>query len=127
MPIEIASLPCQLHQQHVPVHNTIEFHHLIPVAWQLFWQPAKPWPAEGKDTEGRGLLWDDRGAALCPTGHRNVHFYIVKLMRDLAAGTPDAGVPKTPTTAMARLAIERFTVVGGNPLELTAAGEWGQV
>ena len=114
--------PCELHKLHVPHTLTMEFHHLIPVAWQLFWQPTEE-PHPGDDPNGRGHLWDDRGAWLCPTGHRNVHHLIVAAMHDNAHALHGHGHEQD----MARLALERFADVGGDLEALVHAGKWGQI
>jgi hypothetical protein len=58
-------MACSLHRIHRPRNLTTEFHHIIPQAWQLTLDPK---------------LFDRRTIELCPTSHRNVHFWIVKLM-----------------------------------------------
>jgi hypothetical protein len=128
--------PCFLHKTHRPGNLTVEFHHVIPVAWQLRTPVAAP-PFPGPDTENRGMLWDDRGTWCCPTGHRNVHTWIVRMMRFLAAagdvedpeyaykGVKPSGKPPVELT-VALEALQRFAPYG-DLLALTAAGEWGQV
>jgi hypothetical protein len=64
---------CTLHRIHRPAALTVERHHIIPQAWQLHDSPA---------------LWDPRTVALCPTSHRNVHFWLVQLMH-AGAGSDD--------------------------------------
>lgn len=56
---------CTLHRYHRPRALTVERHHIIPQAWQLHTGVA---------------LWDKRTVTLCPTSHRNVHYWIVQLM-----------------------------------------------
>lgn len=109
---------------------------MIPVAWQLCTSVAAP-PFPGPDTNGRGMLWDTRGVSLCPTGHRNVHYWIVRLMRAAAAAdSSDPAVaikavkPSRPPLefAVACDALTRYAAESGaSLLALTAAGEWGQV
>lgn len=130
--IEAAASPasCELHKRHAPENRTLEVHHVVPVAWQLFWQPPQPWPFPGNDTEGRGKLWDDRTIVVCPTGHRNVHFYIVQFMHavvDESAQRAFETVKATPslTTGWATQALRRFKEVGGE-LPALAAHEWGE-
>jgi hypothetical protein len=139
--VSIVEHPCELHSRHTtPSPLTVEFHHIVPVAWQLFVPyPATPF-SPGNDPDGRGLLWDTRGMWLCPTSHRNVHSWITTLMRELAAQDSD-----NPITAMkaikhrrsqtaefnvACLALTRFEgelpPESASLLALTAAGEWGQ-
>lgn len=132
---------CAAHGRHSPHNLTVEFHHVVPVAWQLHTAvPPALQPSPGPDTSGRGQLWDDRGVWLCPTGHRNVHAWIVKLMRAAAAAQtndPQAAYiavwPKGKAPVELPIALDaltRFEPLGaplGGLLALTLAGEWGQV
>ena len=131
-------MTCSLIGRHSPAPLTTEAHHVIPVAWQLFWQPATA-PFPGKDPDGRGMLWDSRTVDLCPTHHRNVHALIVVMMRQVAAASEDA-VPVAPFPGLtgrtvrshgreleiARTGLQRVLDVGGSLLALTGAGEWGE-
>jgi hypothetical protein len=124
------AVPCILHTAHRPANLTIELHHVIPVAWQLFWQPVTP-PFPGPDTEGRGMLWDNRVVACCPTGHRNAHYYIVKIMHavtsdDVTAAIEAARLRPSLTTGWAGQALRRFKEVGGSVKALHDAHMWGQ-
>jgi hypothetical protein len=121
---------CELHRLHTPKPLTVELHHVIPVAWQLHWQPAvAPYP--GKDPDGRGLLWDARTVSCCPTGHRNVHAWIVKLMHAMAGEdiqtAIDAMTPpgRGSQFTTATLALYRYQQYGGRLQDLIAAREWG--
>ena len=80
---EVAKLPCQMHKVHSPKNLTVEWRHILPVSWQLstILTGAPPFP--GRDPEGRGMLWDERGVWLCPTGHRNVHLLFVQMMSEI--------------------------------------------
>jgi hypothetical protein len=125
--------PCVLHKDHSPRNETIERHHIIPVAWQLRTQVDNP-PFPGKDPDGRGELWDNRSVYFCPTSHRNVHFWIVQLMHAAAAANSN-----DPAEAIAAVkhgllpreflvacdALTRFAAYG-SLLNLTAAHEWGE-
>lgn len=111
-------VPCALTKSHTPKNLTIEWHHIVPVAWQLFWQPAVA-PFPGPDPDGRGMLWDTRGVWLCPTHHRNVHANIVALMHGLKALSATEKVTAAQAPA-------RFTAVGGVLSALVAAGEFGE-
>jgi hypothetical protein len=129
---------CELHKTHSPANMTLELHHVIPVAWQLAWQPAvAPYP--GKDPDGRGELWDARLVPACPTGHRNVHAWIVRMMHMIdalvkAGGVADAEkafklVHASARDKQANWALEgllRFHAAGGSLQQLVAAGEWGE-
>jgi hypothetical protein len=125
---------------HGPKNLTTELHHVIPVAWQLHTAVQVP-PDPGLDPDGRGMLWDARGVWICPTGHRNVHHWIVTLMRAIAAlaGAESATDPQTVFVSaltgrerrlaeplVALQALTRFQPYG-SLRALTAAGEWGQV
>jgi hypothetical protein len=74
--------PCEAHGSHRPTAQYTELHHVVPQAWQLTWAPVPP--------AASGHLWDPRTVALCPTGHRNVHFWLVRLMHALPASVLDA-------------------------------------
>lgn len=123
---------CELHKAHSPANLTVEVHHVIPVAWQLFWQPqVAPYP--GKDPDGRGELWDARTVSCCPTGHRNVHTWIVALMHALTGEDPaQARVAlKGASRAGVQLdwayqALVRFKAVEGSLQALIAAHEYGE-
>lgn len=128
---------CVLHGRHWPPYLSAEAHHLVPVAWQQMWQPPKPWPREGADPNGRGLLWDARTVKLCPTGHRNVHVWITRLMHactgedvqaTLKAVRSQFGVRATTTMEFqtAGFALLRWQEAGGSLQALVAAHEWGQ-
>lgn len=58
---------CGLHR-HIPRAEYCEMHHVVPQAWQHTVSPK---------------LLDPRVIALTPTCHRNVHVWIVRLMREL--------------------------------------------
>ncbi|MGH2878962.1 MAG: hypothetical protein ACRDK4_05060 [Solirubrobacteraceae bacterium] len=125
---------CQIHKKHSPANLTAELHHVIPVAWQLFWQPAVA-PSPGRDPDGRGMLWDARTVAICPTGHRNVHKWIVELMHACKSEDPmeaAATVKSLYRTARgsqfdwAVQALVRFKEAGGSLQALVNAGEWGE-
>lgn len=123
-------MSCLLHKVHLPSNLTVEQHHIIPVAWQL--QPFKPdvpmFP--GPDPDGRGMLWDNRTVELCPTGHRNVHYWLVKLMHGLS-GSEDPLVAYKAVKgrgvqfSTAYLALCRYKEAGGSLQALVAAHEWG--
>lgn len=138
MQFQTLAQPCAIHGTHTPVNLTIEWHHVIPVAWQLCTSAPSPPPSPGPDTDGRGMLWDDRGVWLCPTGHRNVHRWITTMMHaQAAANTSDPAAalkaisgttPATPEMLTAADALIRYTTeTGASLLYLTARNEWGQV
>lgn len=128
---------CQLHKAHSPSNQTVEWHHIVPVAWQLHTPNPTARPSWGPDTDGRGMLWDDRGVWICPTGHRNVHHWISAIMHELI-GPPvlalvsavTYGVPgkyrATQEAKEALLALTRAYACGVDFEALAAAGEWGQ-
>ncbi len=107
---------CELHRYHFPKPIGDETHHIIPQAWQLAWTP------EGLKA---GKLWDPRVAELCPTGHSNVHSWLVTYMKDLALRR-ETGRPRSREQKMAYLAITRFTEVGGDLELLWERGLWGR-
>ena len=110
--------PCALTKAHAPKNLTLEFHHIVPVAWQLFWQPTVA-PFPGRDPDGRGMLWDNRGVWVCPTHHRNIHADLVALMHEWSA-------PSRTELVTAETGMQRFVAVGGSLAALVAAGEWGE-
>jgi hypothetical protein len=100
-------MSCQLHKIHRPLSMTVEYHHIIPQAWQHF-------------ILGEPKLWDKRTIGLCPTSHRNVHYWIVRLMK--------GPIPLRPTREVhvAQLALERFTLAGYDLQVLRDHKLWGQ-
>jgi hypothetical protein len=93
---------CSLHRFHRPTPLTTERHHIIPQAWQIFAlndgnitaSKARQMAAvarEGGITEV--ALFDPRTVTLAPTCHRNVHYWIVKLMQTGQGEAPLDGVP----------------------------------
>lgn len=129
--------PCLAHKLHAPTNLTSEFHHVIPVGWQLHTPNPSARPSPGEDTEGRGMLWDDRGVVLCPTGHRNVHHWIPLIMRALIAN-PAGGIPgaiakavpskwkRTVEVEIAHQAFDRAASCSVDFAALAAVGQWGQ-
>lgn len=127
--------PCSGHRLHTPHPLTAEWHHIVPVAWQLSTPITVTPPAPGPDPDGRGNLWDTRGAWWCPSGHRNVHYWIEDMMHSLAdAGSEDPLVAwrlvpgtskRLPEAKQALIGLQRF-VEFGSLLALTKKGEWGQ-
>lgn len=131
---EALQLPCQLHRSHRPDPLYVEQHHVVPRAWQQFWQPAvAPFPG----TYAGQKLWDDRTVNICRTGHGNVHYWIVRLTRNWVPGDMGATIagakhsaPERPGPAdfaTALQALERYMHVGGSINDLVAASEWGQI
>ena len=97
---------CELHRTHRPRNLTVEEHHVIPRAWQLLWL------APGGDP--RQEIWHPETITLCPTGHRNVHFWLVKYMKE---GSGDA-IPSinrpTPEQMCAQDGMILFVQAGGS-------------
>lgn len=120
------SRPCEAHRVHHPRPLTNELHHVVPVAWQLDWTPTVE-PAPGADQAGRGRMWDNRTAVLCPTSHRNVHVWINRLVDATTTDNPldskrAVAVVHRGTRsrefAAAYLALLRWWEVGGSILFL---------
>lgn len=113
---------CMAHKHHEPANETVELHHVIPQAWQHIWAP----PGAALDSNG---LWDPRTAPLCPTGHRNVHFWIVRLMKT-GLGDPIAMEKvvrsRTFEFTIAKLGVSRYSAAGGDLVALQKRGEWGE-
>ncbi len=124
--------PCVVHVTHGPKNLTVEWHHLVPVAWQLAIPfPANP-PSPGPDTSGRGNLWDNRGIWICPTGHRNVHYWIVRMMRAINTSKQDNPAAalkslgsRTAEVKQAYVALTRMLPFG-SLYTLTTEGKWGE-
>jgi hypothetical protein len=116
-------MACELHRIHRPRALTVELHHVLPQAWQHYWTPGPKLPAPNR-------LFDPRTVALCPTSHRNVHYWIVKLMRAAVSEDPlDAkkslgGLSREQ--AIAYDALTRWREAGGSLAGLRAAGLFGE-
>lgn len=67
---------CAATHSHSPVPRYLEFHHIIPRAWQAFFQPA------GAEA---GKLWAPQTTPLCRTSHGNVHYWIEQYVRNFDA------------------------------------------
>lgn len=127
--------PCEVHVDHSPQATYQEIHHIIPRAWQAFWQPAlPPFPSRADGQQ----LWDGRTVNVCRTGHGNIHFWIVAMMK---AYTPEMTVLEVTTKvrvlnaehvghndyAWAIQALERYQQVGGDLAALIYAGQFGAI
>jgi hypothetical protein len=131
---------CELHKSHTPTNLSVETHHIIPRGLAAALAAAKAMPFPGPDTEGRGELWDCRTVQCCPTGHRNTHVWIVRLMHALKSAEVDEAVEQIRSRvtrahrsgalgqqyAYAEQALARFKEAGGSLAELVAAHQWGQ-
>lgn len=127
--------PCEVHIDHSPRTTFQEIHHIIPRAWQAFWQPEMP-PHPGR-ADGQ-QLWDSRTIAVCRTGHGNIHFWIVAMMK---VYKPELTVLEVATKvrvqyaahvghndyAWAIQALERYQRVGGDLAALIHAGQYGAI
>lgn len=136
------SVGCSLHRGHSPEPTYLEAHHIIPQAWQATWRPDDPGPDPAPSPDHPSLfLWDGRTAALCRTGHGNVHYWIVAMMkaaRDLRVyDVPRlmhevrsklvGHVPGTEDYALAASALIRFQEAGGDLATLIRAHQWGTI
>lgn len=86
---------CSIHRYHWPKALTDESHHVIPQAWQRFAEASRAGAplqtaAQLALDASSYALWDRETVELCPTGHRNVHAWIVRLMK----ATPVAPSPE---------------------------------
>lgn len=81
-------------------------------------------------------IWDARTINLAPTCHRNVHWWVVTLMKTVQTSKNDLlsawqsltkqyrRLPKEATVAYT--GIQRFQAIGGSIAALIDAGEWGE-
>jgi hypothetical protein len=86
---------CELHKSHSPEPLTSEQHHVTPQAWQHFKQTGDHESALNIELAcapgnlvSAGIvpaLYDKRTVRVAPTCHRNVHFWIVKIMKSFEA------------------------------------------
>jgi hypothetical protein len=93
---------CLLHETHTPHPRYMEQHHVVPRAWQAAWHPADVELGAHDEIDMVGgtqygtsgpatwpLVWDNRTATLCRTGHGNVHWWLVLYMRALPTAWDD--------------------------------------
>lgn len=139
---------CTFHRHHDPAPTYTELHHVIPQAWQVFWQPPAPWPNGGPSPDRKApgsnapfLLFDARTVALCRTGHGNVHHWLVQIMQAFARlGSVGEAMHEVKAAARARgqvvgtadfgfaaEAIDRWHGAGGDLRALTDHGLWGEI
>lgn len=122
-------MPCDIHRFHRPKALTTDHHHLVPQAWQHFWVPPVYDVVRPKN-----FLWYPQTALVPPTCHRNVHVWIVRLMK---AQAPAEDVPAiaratrklygwSGEAAMGLRALLTFTEAGGRLGDLRAAKLWGE-
>lgn len=146
-----AVVGCELHvlHAHAPVPLTFEQHHVIPQAWQLFAAGMRHvGPATtAASVPGAPPLFDPRTVGVGPTCHRNVHHYIVALMRALDAlprsVSRDVLTPEVTRLVRRRervkvgslhaaefdtalLALGRYAAAGYELSALMDAGLWGE-
>lgn len=108
---------CHLHKLHRPAALTTEEHHIVPQAWQHV-------------TSDR--LWAPTTVTLCPTSHRNVHFWMVRMMKWLKNNNstdPDAAFrslgTRTPEAKVALDGIKQYAATGRPLASLLAFGLFG--
>jgi hypothetical protein len=128
-------MSCEIHKYHFPKPLSTEAHHVTPQAWQRVWCPET-------SLTYAGWLWDEHTVDLCPTGHRNVHRHLVKLMKTFEAawdtrGTLDErgvleatrlyvfGKRLSREEAIALLAPSRWLNAGGSLNVLTDKNQYG--
>jgi hypothetical protein len=96
---------CVLHKDDIRLYSYYrEGHHVIPQAWQAVWWPEfnngdavmhKDLLAPDGQAVAYGhytaikAVWDPRLAPCCPTGHRNVHYLLVAMMKKWQASFQD--------------------------------------
>lgn len=150
--------PCSLHRAHAPKPNYCEEHHVIPRAWQASWRPGDSPELLRPEVDSLALLsgetkpWDPRTVAICRTGHGNVHFWLVRFMREWYEIDKTTGVGANPVaqltaavvrvrrraheqgfpfgrkeTETARLGMERWLNAGGSLRALCNRGLFGEI
>lgn len=88
---KIGLAPCNLHAHHEPEPLTSEDHHVEPQAWQHFKMTGHGVEARAMEERAAGAgmlytkLYNPHTVRLAPTCHRNVHFWIVKIMKAFEA------------------------------------------
>ena len=124
---------CVVHGRHQPAClTTPDWHHLAPRDWQ------REWTAPGATvttTAQYGAVWIPDGIHVCQNGHHNIHYWIVKLMRQVAVLRSDdavavrkaAGVPRTNEARIAWQALSLWRSNGGSLIALTDGQHWGQM
>lgn len=110
--------PCLLHKFHRPLALTSEEHHIEPQAWQKF---------------AVGRIDKPETVTLCPTSHRNVHHFIVLMMKWIRATEIDSEKAawdsmsiNTKESRIARQALVRYESRGKSLLALARTGNLGQ-
>lgn len=116
--------PCEAHRYHSPLARYREEHHVVPQAWSRFWRP------EGVVVPRDGV-WDRRITALCRTGHGNVHWLLVRIMRAGATEDPAEARRAFPGSGadyeIAYLALTRWREAGGSLVALREARLFGGI
>lgn len=128
-------MACTLGTGHRPPAPHSDMHHVVPKAWQAFWQPA---PITGPGGVSMVLAkpgdpWDPRTVEVCPNHHRLAHEAIMAMMHaghgeDPAAARAAAFGMRRLTSAEAcgLLALTRWHDAGGSLEALRANGLWGE-
>lgn len=114
-------MACEARRFHVPKALSTDDHHVIPQAWQRL--------------EDKHKLFAPQTVELCPTCHRNVHYWIVRLMKALALKySNDPLVAKKHIAGNKRLnreqkiaydALTKYQASGRSLLALCEKGQWG--
>jgi hypothetical protein len=121
-------MTCSLRRLHVPAAPATDSHHVIPQAWQHFYQPRPDLAV------ANGALWDKRTVEVCPNCHRRVHEAIVAMMNnghDYSEDPLDAKKAAfgnrrlTREQAVAYDALTRFREAGGSLVALRSHRLYG--
>src|SRR4051812_38317084 len=73
---------CAAEHTHHPEPRYLELHHIVPRAWQRFWQPNPSHYVEGVIHEPNSQgLWCTITISLCRTAHGNIHYWIERMVR----------------------------------------------
>jgi hypothetical protein len=133
---------CAAEHTHHPEPRYLELHHIVPRAWQRFWQPNPSHYVEGVIHEPNSQgLWCTITISLCRTAHGNIHYWIERMVRAYGALGPgpdhsDRAMHQArqgqlhigkEETAYAEQALILFSDAGGRVQELFEQGLYGGI
>ncbi len=126
---------CTARRFHRPTPLSVDEHHVVPQAWQRFWQPGDTRSMNQRVDSALGIghdlpaLWAPDTVTLCPTCHRNVHHHLVALMKLGAEhghiGAVEAYPARGTEVTIAVQGMLRFVKRGGSLDDLRTARLYG--